>query len=349
MEPTSRFSYLLDRYFQNKATIAENAELSILINSGQYDNELKGKIEAYLCADKGQQDVSEEEAKSVLDNILSGKPGRVIALQERKGSNFKWRWVAAAIVVVASGWFLIGRQENIFNGSGKRHAEHRTKVSFYSGKQFIQLPDGSTVLLNEGSELSYDSTFGSDKRKVFLKGEGYFNVAHDPSRPFIVKARNVITTVLGTAFNVKAYEGENEIKVTVARGKVQVANQTKMLGTITPNQQIAVNTITNSFVQTNLKASIETEWVNRALIFDDINMAQAAEAIEAKFKTKILFAREDLKDCRITAAFLNGESLEQVIKVVSAVVLVEYTIEPDGSVRLYGKGCQKRIKIRTKP
>lgn len=343
MEATSRFVYLLDRYFQNEATNAERAELSLLIDSGEYDAELKEKIEAYPVDDKGHRDVSAEEAKSVLENIFPAKQARVIALEETTSSNFKWGWVAAAMVVasVSIGWFMIGREGNIFNAPIAQQQAQRLEVSVYSGTQFVHLPDGSTVLLNKDSELSYADTFGSESRQVILKGEAYFNVARDPSRPFIVRTRNVTTTVLGTAFNVKAYEDESEVKVTVTRGKVQVANERKTLGIITPDQQIAVNTATNTFVQTNLKAATETVWVDRALILDDLNMAQAAAVIEEKFKTKIFFAREELKECRITAAFLNGESLDQVMKVVSAVVLVEYTIQKDGNVKLDGKGCKK--------
>ncbi|MEX2235712.1 MAG: FecR domain-containing protein, partial [Cyclobacteriaceae bacterium] len=343
MEATSRFVYLLDRYFQNEATDVERTELSLLIDSGEYDAELKEKIEAYLGADKGRRDVSAEEAKSALEKILPAKQAKVIALEDTSRSNLRWGWVAAAAMVVASvsiGWFMIGREGDILNAPIAQQQAQRIEASVFSGKQFIRLPDGSTVLLNEDSELSFADTFGGESRQVILKGEAYFDVAHDPSRPFIIKTRNVTTTVLGTAFNVKAYEDDSEVKVTVTRGKVQVANERKTLGTITPDQQIAVNTATNAFVQTNLKAATETVWVDSALILNDVNMAQAATLIEDKFKAKIIFAREDLKECRITAAFLNGESLDQVMKVVSAVVLVEYTVQKDGIVKLDGKGCK---------
>jgi transmembrane sensor len=343
MEASNRFVYLLDRSFQNKATDAERAELSLLIDSGEYDAELNAQIEAYLGADQGERDISAEGAKSVLENILPAEQRKVIALQEASRSNFRWGWVAAAAMVVLSvsiGWFMIGPEENIINAPIAERQVQRIETAVYNGKQFIHLPDGSTVLLNEDSELSYAHTFGSESRQVILKGEAYFDVAHDPSRPFIVRTGNVTTTVLGTAFNVKAYEEESEVKITVTRGKVQVVNESKTLGIITPDQQIAVNTSTNEFVQTNLKAATETAWADRSLILDDINMAQAAALIEEKFKTRMIFAQEDLKECRITAAFLNGESLDQVMKVVSAVVLVEYTIQKDGIVKLDGNGCK---------
>lgn len=339
MEATSRFAYLLDRYFQNEATDSERAELSLLIVSGAYDAELKEKIEAYLAADKGDRDISAGERKSVLEGILPAERARVIAFE----GTSRWRWVAAAAMIVASssiGLLMIGREGNVINTPIAQQQAQRIEASVYSGKQFIHLPDGSTVLLNEDSQLSFSDAFGGTLREVTLNGEAYFDVAHDPSRAFIVRTGKVTTTVMGTAFSVKAYKKDSEVKITVTRGKVQVSNETKTLGIITPDQQIAVNTITNAFVQTNLKAATETVWVDRALILDDVNMAEAAALIEERFKTKIVFAREDLKKCRITAAFLNGESLDQVLKVVSAVVLVEYTIQKDGNVKLAGEGCR---------
>lgn len=74
----------------------------------------------------------------------------------------------------------------------------------------MRLPDGSTVLLNEGSELSYSTSFGKQAREVTLTGEGYFDVQHNLSKPFKVLTGNVTTTVLGTAFNIKAYPGSRK-------------------------------------------------------------------------------------------------------------------------------------------
>src|SRR5688572_8298430 len=106
--------------------------------------------------------------------------------------------------------------------------------------QFLRLPDGSTVLLNEGSKLEYPITFSGDTREVFLQGEGYFDIQHNPSKPFVVKTANVTTTVLGTAFNVKAFPSEKHITVTVTRGKVKVSKDEKVLGVITHDQQITI-------------------------------------------------------------------------------------------------------------
>lgn len=112
------------------------------------------------------------------------------------------------------------------------HPQKENKVIF--------LPDGSTVFLSPGSRLNYPSTFdGKKKREVFLQGQGFFDIKHNASRPFIVHSGQVATTVLGTAFNIKAQPHEKYITVTVKRGKVSVSDRYKTLGVITPQEQIS--------------------------------------------------------------------------------------------------------------
>jgi ferric-dicitrate binding protein FerR (iron transport regulator) len=195
-------------------------------------------------------------------------------------------------------------------------------------------------LLNEDSELSYSTLYGRQIREVTLVGEGYFDVQHDPSKPFKVLTGQVTTTVLGTTFNVRAYPGQHEIKVTVNRGRVQVGDGQRTYGIVTPDQQIVVNTATNDFIQTNLKAEIAEEWKSQYLLLDDVSMEEAAKTISEKYKVKIILDSDELKRCRISATFLNGENLSQVLTVVSGVVQSSYSTEPDGTVRIEGKGCK---------
>ncbi|THU40150.1 DUF4974 domain-containing protein [Niastella caeni] len=87
----------------------------------------------------------------------------------------------------------------------------------------LLLADGSHVWLNTGSSVTYPVAFGKNERKVLVTGEAYFEVAHDASRPFIVQKADLEITVLGTHFNVNAYDDEKDTKVTLLEGKVKVA------------------------------------------------------------------------------------------------------------------------------
>jgi transmembrane sensor len=333
MENT-RFTELLNLYLNNKATEDELQELMQLIREGYHDEQLRGNIDEMLLKGNDSYDIDARKAEQLLKQITSTsiKPPKVVFIG--------WRWAAAAAVLICAvsvGWWM-ARENSIIETLVQN--EKKLQPSVFSGKQFVRLPDGSTAILNHKSQLSYGSDFGTDARAVILSGEAFFDIQHNPSKPFKVITGDVTTTVLGTAFNVRAYPGQGEIKVTVSRGKVQVDNKKKTLGIIIPDQQIAVNTTTDEYVQTNTKAEAVIEWKSKYLILNDVSMETAAAIIEEKYNTKIIFVNEKVKECRITATFLNGEDIEQVLTVVSGVLNATYTTQPDGNIRLDGKGCE---------
>ena len=335
---SNRFTELLNRYLDDKATGAEREEFMRLLHEGSYDEVIKEKVDDLLLNDRVLEEMDAHRTRQILKDIIADRQEGVIPI--RRGSS-AWPWVAAAAVLmitVSVGWWISGTapvpQQLI------TLQEEKPQTVVYSGRQFVRLPDGSTVLLNEDTELSYAPSFGERDREVTLTGEGFFDVRHDPTKTFRVLTGGVTTTVLGTAFNVKAYPGEDEIKVTVTRGKVKVDGEERTFGTITPDQQIAVNTITNEFVQTNLKSETVRIWQSQYLILDDISLEEAAKTIGEKYKVKIALANDQLKICKITATFLNGEDLDQVLTVVTGVIHASYSMLPDGSVIIEGKGCK---------
>ncbi len=204
----------------------------------------------------------------------------------------------------------------------------------YHGKQFIHLPDGSTVILNAGSELRYDSTFGLASRDVTLTGEAFFDIKHDEAKPFRVWSGAVYTYVLGTAFNVKAYPDQPEIIVTVARGKVKVCEAQRELGVVMPQQQLAVHRAT---LQAEPAAASDTEdlaWKDDFLIFDNTTMADVANAIGKRFGVTVRVT-DQIRDCRINAAFMNDEDLEHILVVTSKVLHGAY-VQHDNTITISG-------------
>src|SRR5690606_1488289 len=110
----------------------------------------------------------------------------------------------------------------------------------------ITLSDGSQVWLNESSTIRYPEHFEKDKREVLLSGEACFDVGPDKKRPFVVKTSKVTTRVLGTSFNVNAYQKEPQTKVTVETGRVAVSlagdqKEQREVAQLTPQQELVVN------------------------------------------------------------------------------------------------------------
>src|SRR5690606_36092602 len=116
--------------------------------------------------------------------------------------------------------------------------------------------------LNAESRLLYPSRFRGGRREVTLVGEAYFEVAHQADKPFIIHSGKLITQVLGTSFNIKAYENDPDIKVAVLTGKVGVRNLTgnQKAVFLTPNQEAVYNKAINSIGKQKVDASLSVSW-----------------------------------------------------------------------------------------
>lgn len=329
----------------------EQQELMEFIRSGRYDHLLKGRIDTLFSEVNAGEDMDTERADRIRREILmTERSDRRVMPAEKSIVIYRWIGIAATISAIAifSLWWLTPKVPE--TSSSVVAIEHVGKdQAVFSGKQFVRLPDGSTVLLNEGSQLSYASVFGKEVREVNLVGEGYFDVKHHPSIPFRVVTGKVTTTVLGTAFNINAYPDQNEIKVTVTRGKVKVSDDHQTFGVITKDQQIAINTVTNTPVQSTLNSESLQDWTSQYLILDDVSFEEAVNTISQKYGVEILIKNELLRRCRITATFLHNENLDQILAVVTSVVEATYEISPDNKVRINGAGCFTALDNDTKP
>jgi ferric-dicitrate binding protein FerR (iron transport regulator) len=248
-----------------------------------------------------------------------------------------WRRIAAVAAVLAICFTLYLEWPGLQN---RLHPVRLTTLTVPLNQQKqITLPDGSKVWVNAGSQLKYPRQFNSKTREVYLSGEAYFDIQHDLSKPFIIHTGKVVTTVLGTAFNIKEDKISHTIKVTVTRGKVSVANGNKQLGIITPNQQISFNLLSGKSVQTEVDAKQVIAWQKTELHFEDITFGEAALQLQQRFNVKINFSNDKVKNCRFTGTALKGEKLDKILNVICAFNSATYQTKADGSIMIDGAGC----------
>ena len=248
----------------------------------------------------------------------------------------QWAMVAASmLVLVLAGlyWFTDSVTTPAITLS-----EPEIARSFH-GKQIVTLPDGSTVILNEESRLSFRENFGIENREVIFVGEGYFDIVHDPERPFIVHTGQVNSTVLGTAFNLIAYEDQSEILVTVERGEVAVGDQEKIYDHILPEEQLVINTRTLHVEKERVDLDRVLAWKENFLILDDVTIRIAAEMIAKRYGVAVSVENEEMKNCMINAAFLHGETLEQVLRVLCGVLQADFSVENQEVTIKGGRAC----------
>lgn len=328
----SRLEYLFQRYIERTCSEEERQELLALIRQSMYDKYLKKLIDSSWDMYAIDNHFSNEKADNIFNTIIAWE-GQYVPLIKKTFIPL-WFKVAAIFLITITAGILYYTQPKAEN-------KVAVKQQFHTDKEHrrIQLPDGSTVILNAGSRLEYPKTFDGNTREVSLVGEGYFDICHDTRKPFKVHTGKLITTVLGTAFNIKAYSREKSITVTVTRGKVEVGDKEHTFNIITPNQQVTYNGENSKHTQRTVNAKNIIEWQKKDVFFDDMRMDEAAKQLEERFGVKMNFTKEALKDCRFTGTFLKGESFEQILDVICSFNNVTYKYNAGGAVLISGEGC----------
>ena len=212
-------------------------------------------------------------------------------------------------------------------------------VSTMAETRNVILPDGSSVLLNRHSSLSYPKRFKSDNREVQLTGEAYFEVSKDQKHPFIVQTEHINVQVLGTHFNVDAYRNNPEVKTTLLTGSVAVSNKSNSVRMILKPNEIAIyNKVGNKLTrQVTKNAKDEISWRDGEFIFDNLPLGEIARELSNSFDTPIHIADTSLQSYRISARFRNGEDLETILSVLHHAGYFNYSQN------------NKQIVITTKP
>jgi ferric-dicitrate binding protein FerR (iron transport regulator) len=217
--------------------------------------------------------------------------------------------------------------------------------------QRILLSDGSYVILQPASKIAY-SQFDSVKREVYLEGEAFFQVTKDPARPFYVYTNELVTKVLGTSFDVRAFPNDNTIKVMVHTGKVTVYQRKKNereqelartnATIITPNQQVMYNRQQANIVKS---ISVQPQAINSInnknnvqSAFADAPASAVFMAIQKAYGITIVFDEELMSHCSFTGTFTNETFFERISLVCKA---IEATYEQaDGQVIISGHDCE---------
>jgi ferric-dicitrate binding protein FerR (iron transport regulator) len=247
-----------------------------------------------------------------------------------------WRWVAAAsvVVVLASGAVLFRGHKNavpLEKTASKKPNLYSTQPG---SKSKLELPDGTQVWLNGNSKLTVgDGPFGSNSREVYLSGEAFFDVAKNEKVPFHIHTGTIDITVLGTAFNVKAYPGEKNVEAALVRGLIEITTHhdpdRKII--LKPNEKIVIPTDTaktgvrstptiasSVYAITALgqgKSGVlpDTVWMQRKLEFDNEPFSELAPKMEVWFDIKIRFGSETTRNKRFSGVIEN-ETLEETLR-----------------------------------
>ncbi|MFV0271753.1 MAG: FecR family protein [Macellibacteroides fermentans] len=200
----------------------------------------------------------------------------------------------------------------------KESPEQKEAFTYVTGsnKADVVLADGTRVVLNKNSKLTYTNDFGEILREVKLEGEAYFDVQKDSLRTFKVVVNGASVSVLGTKFNVKANTSDQSIKTTLLEGSVSFETNTKRV-LLKPHQQLIYNKLTSS-VNTRLVDGDEiVAWKDEVLKYKSKSLQYIMDDLSSIYNVKIVILNRKLSGVVISGSYEQDESIDQLLTIIS--------------------------------
>ncbi|MDE5421959.1 FecR domain-containing protein [Ancylomarina sp. DW003] len=197
------------------------------------------------------------------------------------------------------------------------------------GEYSLVLSDGTKVWLNAQTQLEYPVKFGKGKREVILNGEAYFDVAHDTTKAFIVHIANgADVEVLGTSFNVMAYEDEAEVQTTLVEGKVKFTYQENQV-TLTPGEQSGLNRKTSHLDVREVKTYQYSAWKEGKFVFSREPLSSVFRKVSRWYGVEVVCEDEVILNRRISGVMNKYENVGELIDLIEEVSPLKIEINKD--------------------
>jgi len=229
-------------------------------------------------------------------------------------------------------------EKGVSNGLSYSGANEVTEVKYNTLKipiastYQITLSDGTKIWLNAESELRYPVTFAGKERRVYLKGEAYFEVAKQKNKtPFIVETKKLMTRVLGTCFNVSCYDDDASHHVTLSEGSVQVGvNSQQVL--LAVGDQIRYNQSNQSIVTQQVDVSEYNSWIDGQTWFHNIPLNELTTMIKRFYGLKLVLQDETLSSLRFSGKLLKSYDPKEIIELITESAGLEWNISDDAII-----------------
>jgi len=216
--------------------------------------------------------------------------------------------------------------EIVYNKVDKTVPVVMNTISIPKGGQYrITLADGTKVWLNSVSSLTYPTGFAGRERLITLKGEAYFEVAHNEKIPFKVKTKGADVEVLGTHFNIAAYEGEPESKTTLVEGSVRLSSKSAIIKLI-PGEQGVINDNSDKIAVMNVKVAEVVAWKNGSFVFRHANIQEIMKQISRWYDVDVEY-RGNTGDRYFGGTYSKYKDITELLKGLELTGLIHFKIE----------------------
>ena len=315
------YKELIEKYFDGNITDAEIKKLSDWIKNDRHLH--NWWEEEFSKSDAGINPVLRDKLFARIKEQTQGKEETQGKENPRTIRMNPWKWAAAIVLPICIAFFTY----YLVDSSQTVGAPFIVKAD-KGDKATIELPDGTNVVLNSASQLSYLNNFGENGRRVQLNGEAYFKVAHDEKCAFIVQVGDLEVKVLGTSFNVSAYEDAKDVTVVLLEGKVGVYAQ-KTSHIMKPGDKIEYNKATHKITATQVHPTDYIEWTKGNMYFEKESLENIMKTLSRIYDVEIRFDSNKLPNEYFTGT-IPGGGIQNALNIL--MLTSPFYYEMDGSV-----------------
>ena len=203
------------------------------------------------------------------------------------------------------------------------------KLSVPTGGEYkLTLEDGTEIQVNAASELLFPTHFKKHIRQVELKGEAYFKVKHNPEKPFNVLLGTLNVQVTGTTFNIKAYEEEGNVSITLVEGSVNVREGQKILATLSPGEQFTYHKTTRDYSTAQADISAIIGWTEDKFVFHSETIGTIMNELSRWYNVDINVS-EDIQDIRYSGILSRKQPLAEILNILHLTNELDFKIHQD--------------------
>lgn len=316
---------LFVRKQSGELTSSEKAELDQLLENAEHRKEYDSLLGHWQNSAlyNAAPDPRTPQAWQKMSQLISA-PGRT-----RFINPIFLRIAALLVISFGVGYYLLNNQRDVV----AYHTNTGNKLE-------VKLPDGSYVILNENSSLSYDGDFNTVDRQVELSGEAFFQVNPNKDKTFKVVSEETVVEVLGTSFNVDAYTDSDFVAVSVSSGKVAFTSAKNGAKVILEKGGYGYYDRKTGILNNKTPELNNSDyWRTGVLVYDNDPLKSVVRDLEEQFKIDIGINESKIGDCRFTSSFQNAE-LEEVLEIISATMNLSLEKSSNGYL-LNGEGCNQ--------
>ena len=339
---------LIYKYLEGELSSQQEKELFAWVSkSEQHKDFCASQMNIWIMQHTPDTKANEQDYLQMKKFIEQSTPNKSSSISKKKTitlrTSFFYPAAAVAILFVLINTVLVINSlrtsdstkatiaTNIVKGTkSKQYQGFRELYTEKGVKAKIILPDSSIVWLNSDSKIMYPSEFSGDKREIYFSGEAYFDVFKDSLKPMIINGKNNFTVkVLGTKFNLKNYSNDNDVRVTLYSGSVEVfkdkGDNRISHALLKPSETLTIKDRGEIDVVKLDDPEEFSLWKEGKLNFNDTKLADVVKVLERWHGVSIEVKDNSILDYKFTAQF-NSESIVQIMEFMKMVSYIDYTV-----------------------